>query len=101
MDSTTVITNVRVFDGDAVRPPRTVAVRDGLITDDTDQPGAATVDARGGVLLPGLIDAHVHIDSRSDLDRCARAGVTTVLDMAYPRSGGPACRRAHPAAPTP
>ena len=82
MDSTTVITNVRVFDGDAVRPPRTVAVRDGLITDDTDQPGAATVDARGGVLLPGLIDAHVHIDSRADLDRCARAGVTTVLDMA-------------------
>jgi imidazolonepropionase-like amidohydrolase len=82
MDSTTVITNVRVFDGDAVKPPRTVAVRDGLITDDTDQPGAATVDARGGVLLPGLIDAHVHIDSRADLDRCARAGVTTVLDMA-------------------
>ena len=82
MDSTTVITNVRVFDGDAVRPPLTVAVRDGLITDDTDQPGAATVDARGGVLLPGLIDAHVHIDSRADLDRCARAGVTTVLDMA-------------------
>ena len=59
MDSTTVITNVQVFDGDAVQPPRTVAVRDGLITDDTDQPGAATVDARGGVLLPGLIDAHV------------------------------------------
>src|ERR1022692_4460392 len=82
MDSTTVITNVRVFDGDAVKPLRTVAVRDGLITDDTDQPGAATVDAHGGVLMPGLIDAHVHIDSRADLDRCARAGVTTVLDMA-------------------
>jgi imidazolonepropionase-like amidohydrolase len=52
MESTTVITNVRVFDGDLVTPPRTVAILDGLITDDTDQPGAEIVDARGGVLLP-------------------------------------------------
>ena len=49
----TLRVQLELFDDAAVKPPRTVAVRDGLITDDTDQPGAATVNARGGVLLPG------------------------------------------------
>jgi len=38
MPSATVIANARVFDGAAVTPPRTVVIRDGMITDDTDQP---------------------------------------------------------------
>jgi imidazolonepropionase-like amidohydrolase len=83
MAATTVFTNVRVFDGAGVTASRTLIVRDRLITDDIVRPAnAETVDGNGGVLLPGLIDSHVHIDTRSDLEQCARAGVTTVLDMA-------------------
>jgi imidazolonepropionase-like amidohydrolase len=83
MAASTVFTNVGVFDGTGVSPLRTLIVRDGLITDDAVGPAdAETVDGNGGVLLPGLIDSHVHIDTRSDLEQCARAGVTTVLDMA-------------------
>jgi imidazolonepropionase-like amidohydrolase len=83
MAATTAFTNVRVFDGAGVSAPRTVIVREGLIADDTVGPAdVEIVDGNGGVLLPGLIDSHVHIDTRSDLERCVRAGVTTVLDMA-------------------
>ena len=83
MAATTVFTNVRVFDGTGVTGPRTVIVHDGLIADDVARPAnAETVDGTARVLLPGLIDSHVHIDTRSDLEQCARAGVTTVLDLA-------------------
>jgi imidazolonepropionase-like amidohydrolase len=83
MAASTVFTNVRVFDGVGLSPSRTLIVGDGLITDDTVRPAnAEMVDGNGGVLLPGLIDSHVHIDTRSDLEQCVRAGVTTVLDMA-------------------
>jgi len=34
------------------------------------------------VLLPGLIDAHVHLRDRSTLEQLASFGVTTALDMA-------------------
>jgi imidazolonepropionase-like amidohydrolase len=83
MTATTVITNVRVFDGTAITEPRTVVVRDGLITDDSVRAASAeTVDGNARVLLPGLIDSHVHIDTPSDLEQCTRGGVTTVLDLA-------------------
>ena len=83
MAATTVFTNVRVFDGADVTASRMLIVRDGLITDDVARPAdAETVDGNNLVLLPGLIDSHVHIDTRSDLEQCVRAGVTTVLDMA-------------------
>ncbi len=82
MAATIVFTNVRVFGGGRVTAPRTLIVRDGLITDDVVPPAdAETVDGNGGALLPGLIDSHVHINTRSDLEKCVRAGVTTVLDM--------------------
>ena len=83
MTATTVFTNVRVFDGTGVTDPRTVSVHDGLITGDVvGAANAETVAGNARVLLPGLIDSHVHIDTRSDLEQCIRAGVTTVLDMA-------------------
>lgn len=82
MSPTTAITNVRVFDGTQVTPLRTVFVKDGLISGGPATRGVPTADGAGGTLLPGLIDSHVHIDSRSDLQKCARAGVTTVLDLA-------------------
>ncbi|HEV2634615.1 MAG TPA: amidohydrolase family protein [Actinocrinis sp.] len=84
----TVIENVRIFDGASVTSEtRTVVLSDGLISDEGADEAAGTdvadrVDGAGGVLLPGLIDAHVHIDTRTDLEKCVRAGITTVVDMA-------------------
>lgn len=46
-------------------------------------PGAEVVDARGGAILPGFIDAHVHIGF-ADPAEVLRRGVTAVRDLAWP-----------------
>ena len=81
------ITNVRVFDGDRLLDGTyDVRVDGGVI--DTIRPAGELpledgerVDGAGGTLLPGLIDAHVHVRSVDDLHTLARFGVTTALDM--------------------
>lgn len=75
-----VLTNVRVFDGRQLVPGSSVVIDDGRIG--TDPTGAQVIDAAGGVLLPGLIDAHVHLDSPARLPALTGYGVTTALDMA-------------------
>jgi imidazolonepropionase-like amidohydrolase len=74
------ITNVRVFDGQRLSEPSTVVIDRGLIGDDAE--GADVVDGEGGVLLPGLIDAHIHLQDENDLRHLCEYGVTTGLDMA-------------------
>lgn len=74
------ITNVRVFDGSQLSQPTTVIIEGDHIGTDTS--GATEIDAKGGTLLPGLIDAHVHITKPEQLTQLSRAGVTTALDMA-------------------
>ena len=46
--------------------------------------GASVVDARGTTVVPGFIDAHVHIGF-ADPAEVLRRGVTTVRDLAWPR----------------
>jgi imidazolonepropionase-like amidohydrolase len=74
------LTNVRVFDGRQLDPDSIVVISDGRIG--TDPAGAQVIDCAGGVLLPGLIDAHVHLDGPGRLTMLASYGVTTALDMA-------------------
>jgi imidazolonepropionase-like amidohydrolase len=74
------LTNVRVFDGWQLQPPGTVVIDGSRIG--TDAAGAEVMDGEGGILLPGLIDAHVHLKDRDTLGQLAVAGVTTALDMA-------------------
>lgn len=75
------ITNVRVFRENGLSKPCTVVISDdGLIG--ASQDGADMVDGEGGVLLPGLIDAHVHLHHEGHLRELTRYGVTTGLDMA-------------------
>ncbi|PXX60884.1 imidazolonepropionase-like amidohydrolase [Nocardia tenerifensis] len=75
----TALHNVRVFDGHGLTEPTTVVI-DGAVIG-TDAGGAEGIDGHGAILLPGLIDAHVHLSGIESLDRLAAHGVTTALDM--------------------
>ncbi|MFI6996949.1 amidohydrolase family protein [Nocardia sp. NPDC050175] len=75
----TALHNVRVFDGHGLTAPTTVVIDGAVIGTDAD--GAERVDGQGAILLPGLIDAHVHLAGTESLDQLAAHGVTTALDM--------------------
>ncbi|NED83292.1 amidohydrolase, partial [Streptomyces sp. SID11233] len=72
------LTNVRVFDGTSLTSPRTVVIENGRIG--LTALGARKIDGGGATLLPGLIDAHIHLQDLSTLQQLASYGVTTALD---------------------
>jgi predicted amidohydrolase len=87
--SATLISNARIFNGVSVvtesghvliesgRISR-ISLREPLSTPE----GCAVVDATGCTLLPGLIDAHVHVYQDVNLlETAIQYGITTVLDM--------------------
>jgi imidazolonepropionase-like amidohydrolase len=79
----TTITDVRVFDGSRLTSHTEVRLVNGLIAAvgrQESHPGDEVVDGRGGTLLPGLIDAHVHLLPGAP-QQALTFGVTTVLDM--------------------
>ena len=76
------ITRVRVFNGQHFSEPRTVVIARGIIVETDDDIGATIIDGNGGFLLPGLIDAHIHLKDKSTLQQMAEYGITTGLDMA-------------------
>ena len=95
MSGTTIFSNVRLFDGESVHPSATVTVKDGLISSVSPSPtqhagstdhNVTTIDGAGRMLLPGLIDAHVHAHLRPGkgaeiLKPAILCGITTLLDM--------------------
>jgi imidazolonepropionase-like amidohydrolase len=80
----TTIMNARVFDGTRSQDWTSVRFADGVITDcsavSAAREGDEVIDAGGGTVLPGLIDAHVHLVPGA-LAQSLTFGVTTVLDM--------------------
>jgi imidazolonepropionase-like amidohydrolase len=68
-------------------PDQTVLVADGRIAaigpraDVTIPNGARRIDGAGKFLLPGLVDAHAHLDSAATLVLNVAAGVTLVRNM--------------------
>lgn len=103
--------NFKLFDGisDYLQTGKAIRVINGIIAgiDDPDDhenhPGYEWIDLKGRTLLPGLIDAHVHLtvpfvfkvnfDAISQMNRqleknfynCVKYGVTTVRDLgAFP-----------------
>ncbi len=83
--ATLAIEGVRVFDGQAWHDDTTVLV-DGETIVAVD-PGAVApktaerIAGEGMTLLPGLIDAHTHVQMPDQLTRAAVFGVTTEIDM--------------------
>ncbi|HYL39072.1 MAG TPA: amidohydrolase family protein [Bryobacteraceae bacterium] len=68
MTAQTIFRSARVFDGDspALRQGVDVLVAGGLIREISERPleagaGTEVIDCGGRVLMPGLIDAHVHV----------------------------------------
>ena len=74
------------MDREVVLRDRTAVIRDGRVVEvaasgDVEPPEDVTaIDARGLYLVPGLIDAHVHLRA-GDMDAYLAAGVTTVRNM--------------------
>lgn len=83
-----VFRNVNLFDGSRVIRRTTVLVRDGMVRavgQGIEIPASAEViDGSGKTLLPGLIDAHVHLgiaQGEQFLRDALNFGVTTELEM--------------------
>ncbi|HEY6308120.1 MAG TPA: amidohydrolase family protein [Candidatus Angelobacter sp.] len=76
--------HVRVFDGTQVIVETDVLIEHGKITtigSNLPAGSATVVDGSGKTLLPGLIDAHVHVHGADTLEQALIFGVTTELDM--------------------
>ncbi|QKX61006.1 uncharacterized protein TRUGW13939_08152 [Talaromyces rugulosus] len=74
------LTNVRVFDGWGINEPTTVVIDGDSISFDSH--GVQnTIDGKGGVLLPGLIDSHIHLSTLASLQTLSSYGVTTAMNM--------------------
>ncbi len=80
-----VVRDATVFDGTRLRRGQDVLVKGGLIAAigrHLAVPSSVTrVEGSGRTLLPGLIDAHVHVMKADDLRSALTFGVTTELDM--------------------
>lgn len=72
---------------DTVLPHRTVLVLEGRIAAIVADGSVAlaertaTVDGRGRFLMPGFVDGHAHVRTRSELDLFLSQGFTTVRNM--------------------
>lgn len=83
-----LIRDVRIFDGDRVQEHRSVLIADGKIARIGDAkmkvpPDTEVIEGKERTLLPGLIDAHVHLPDNTEgaMRQALTLGVTTQLDM--------------------
>ncbi|NET33532.1 MAG: amidohydrolase family protein [Cyanothece sp. SIO1E1] len=80
-----LIQNVRLFDGSNVQEGMDVLFENGKVSKiqahDPQREADEVIDGKGKTLLPGLINAHVHIWFPAHLAEAAKAGVLTVMDM--------------------
>jgi len=80
-----VIRHVRLFDGDADRGVLDVAAQGGRIvrigTVGDGCASATTIHGTGKYLIPGLVNAHVHLWKKEDLRAALQAGVFAVFDL--------------------
>lgn len=89
MDNKTCIYSERCWIDEKLQPA-TVCFADGVITDILPERAAEAIDAGSLIMMPGVIDAHVHVNEpgRTEwegFDTATRAaaagGITTIVDM--------------------
>ena len=78
-----MLRGVRVFDGERFSDPTDLVFAEGVIADAAQRGEPADV-IEGGFVIPGLIDAHIHLSGPQTQERLAAAGVTSALDMSSP-----------------
>src|SRR5713226_8212939 len=83
-----IITHANVIDGVSAQPlhDARVLVRDGriesVLTGYTEPPaGAVVLDLKGRWLLPGFVDAHVHLNDLRAARTALASGVTTARSL--------------------
>jgi imidazolonepropionase-like amidohydrolase len=80
-----VIKDARIFDGEKILARATVVIKDGKIAAVGENipvpPDAEVIAGEGKTLLPGLVDAHVHVWDTAQLRQSLIFGVTAVVDM--------------------
>ncbi|KAF2495247.1 hypothetical protein BU16DRAFT_618090 [Lophium mytilinum] len=76
------ITKVRVLDGQKLCNPSTGIIKGNIIDYDSSTEDVKVIDGKNGVLLPGLIDTHIHLHGELNLHQLTSYGVTTAFDMA-------------------
>jgi imidazolonepropionase-like amidohydrolase len=91
------LTGATVLDGTGGAPRRglSLLVRDGRLARIAPDVGAAegeTIDLGGRFVLPGLIDAHVHVDSPEAALKALHSGVTTARLLGDGGLQGPGLR---------
>lgn len=87
-----LIRNARIFDGSGAAPTGTtdILIESGRIRRIAAagairrRPDVSELDAAGRTVIPGLIDAHVHLADPATLRAALYFGVTTVRDMGSP-----------------
>lgn len=75
---------VRLFDGVKVTPEIDILIERGKIKEigqNLPVGNATVINGAGKTLLPGLIDAHVHVHGAETLEQALIFGVTTEFDM--------------------
>jgi imidazolonepropionase-like amidohydrolase len=79
--------DVKLFDGTRMYAHANVYLNEGYIVQvDTiktaiDRPCKTIVDGRQKTLIPGMIDAHTHPQSRSHLSEMAQSGILATMDL--------------------
>lgn len=78
--------NVLTMNDQQVLPAHAIVVRDGVITElspmtQVTESELTVIDGKHAYVMPGLIDAHVHVLDRSYAKSALAAGVTTVRNM--------------------
>jgi imidazolonepropionase-like amidohydrolase len=86
-----VLVNCHVFNGyeNRIENKATVVVEEGKIervaTDgETVSPGREVIDCEGNYLMPGLVDAHTHLENIDAAHRALVSGTTTVRTAGVP-----------------